>query len=180
MRIRDAQEGDLPGILAIYNEAVLSSTAVTNEHTVDLENRRDWLHGLWAQDFPVLVAVSDEDQVLAYASYGPWRPFDGFRFTVEHRVYVREDQRGGGIGRAITHELIERARMAGKHALIGAIESENRASVHMHQQLGFLHVGQLRQVGRKFDRWLDITLMQLTIAPRDPAAPTSMPTEQQP
>ncbi len=167
MQIRDATDKDLPGILDIYNEAVLSGTAVTNEKTVDLENRRQWFESLKEQDCPVLVAVGDDDRVLAYASYGPWRPFDGFRYTVEHRVYVREDQRGGGIGRAITRELIERARAAGKHAMIGVIESENRASVHMHQQLGFIHVGQLRQVGRKFDRWLDITLMQLTIQPRD-------------
>lgn len=173
MQICDASEKDLPGILEIYNEAVLSGTAVTNEKTVDLENRQQWFDSLKQQGFPVLVAVNDDGQVLAYATYGPWRPFDGFRFTVEHRVYVKEDQRGGGIGRAITRELIERARDAGMHAMIAAIESENRPSVHMHQQLGFIHVGQLRQVGRKFDRWLDITLMQLTINPR---TPTDRPT----
>ena len=166
MRNRDAHHGDLPGILQIYNDGVLSGTAVTNEKVVDLDNRRQWLNDLQGQGFPVLVAVDDAEQVLAYATYGNWRPFDGFRYTVEHRVYVREDQRGVGIGRAITRELIERARLAGKHAMIGAIESANRASVHMHQQLGFRHVGQLQEVGRKFDRWLDITLMQLTIGPR--------------
>jgi len=165
MQIRDAADADLPGILQIYNDAVLHSTAIWNDAPLDLDNRRAWLAERQSQGFPVLVAVDAQERVLGYATFGPWRPHDGFRHTVEHSVYVRDDQRSAGIGQALMRRLIERARQAGKHVMVGAIESENRASVHMHQQLGFIHVGQMRQVGCKFGRWLDLTYMQLTLTP---------------
>lgn len=167
MNIRDAVEADLDGIREIYNEAVENSTAIWNDHVVDLENRRAWFADRRENGFPVLVAADEDDRVLGYASYGPWRPHDGFRHTVEHSVYVRDGQRGSGIGRAMMVALIERARQDGKHVMVGAIESANRGSVHLHQQLGFLHVGQLREVGTKFGRWLDLTFMQLTLTPRE-------------
>lgn len=165
MTIRDACDADLPGIVEIYNDAVLNSTAIWNDHAVDLENRRAWLAERQSEGYPVLVAVDEQQQVQGYASFGRWRPHDGFRNTVENSVYVRDDQRGAGIGRALMRELVSRARQAGKHVMVAAIESENRASILMHQQLGFIHVGQMRQVGCKFGRWLDLTYMQLILTP---------------
>ena len=111
----------------------------------------------------LLVILRELGRVAGYASFGPWRPHDGFRHTVENSVYVSPDHRGSGIGRSLMKALIERARMLDKHVMVAFIESENRASVHMHQQLGFIHVGQMRQVGCKFGRWLDLTMMQLTL-----------------
>lgn len=163
MQIRDALDADLAGILQIYNDAVQNSTAIWNDRIVDLDNRRAWLAERHDQRYPVLVAIDDEQQVIGYASFGPWRPHDGFRHTVEHSVYVRPGQRGSGVGRSLMQMLIQRARELEKHVMMAAIESENRASVHMHQQLGFIHVGQMRQVGCKFGRWLDLTFMQLTL-----------------
>lgn len=163
MQIRDALDADLAGILQIYNDAVLHSTAIWNDRVVDLDNRRAWLAERHEQGYPVLVAIDDDGQVAGYASFGPWRPHDGFRHTVENSVYVSPDHRGSGIGRSLMQALIERARQLEKYVMIAFIESENRASVHMHQQLGFIHVGQMRQVGCKFDRWLDLTMMQLTL-----------------
>lgn len=163
MLIRDAQDADLEGILHIYNDAVQNSTAIWNDTPADLASRRAWLAERRQQGNPVLVAMAEDGQVVGYASYGPWRPHEGFRHTVEHSVYVREGQRGSGVGRALMRELIAHARGAGRHVMVGAIESENRASIHMHQQLGFIHVGQMRQVGCKFGRWLDLTLVQLIL-----------------
>lgn len=163
MQIRDAIDADLGGILQIYNDAVERSTAIWNDHPVDLANRQRWLANLHAQDFPVLVAVDDAQQVIGYATFCAWRPHDGFRNTVEHSVYVRDGQRGAGVGRGLMKALIERAREAGKHVMLGAIESANRDSIHLHQQLGFTHVGQLREVGEKFGQWLDLTFMQLIL-----------------
>ena len=168
VQIRDAQDADLEGIRQIYNDAVQNSTAIWNDKPVTLEQRRAWLAERHAQGYPVLVALDDCQQVLGYATFSPWRPHEGFRHTVENSVYVRDGQRGSGIGRNLMKTLIERARQLGKHVMVAAIESENRASVHMHQQLGFIHVGQMRQVGCKFDRWLDLTLMQLTLNRSDP------------
>ncbi len=160
--IVDANEADLPGILAIYNDAVLNTTAIWNDTLVDLANRRVWLLERQAQGFPVLVAL-DEGEVLGYATFGPWRPHDGYKHSVEHSVYVRRDQRGQGLGLRLMQALIERARAANLHVMIAAIEAENASSIRLHERLGFVITGQMPQVGRKFDRWLDLTFMQLIL-----------------
>ncbi len=99
--IRDAVHADLPAIRDIYNDAVLNTTAIWNEQAVDLGNRQAWFSARQSQGYPILVIVDSENSVLGYASFGDWRPFDGFRHTVEHSVYVRSDQRGNGLGPAI-------------------------------------------------------------------------------
>ncbi|UVE17250.1 GNAT family N-acetyltransferase [Pseudomonas sp. LS44] len=159
----NAGETDLPGILAIYNDAVLNSTAIWNETEVDLANRRAWLSERHAAGFPVLVARDAQGAVLGYASYGTWRSIEGFRHTVEHSVYVRGDQRGQGLGPALMQALIERARAAKLHVMVAAIERENSTSIRLHERLGFVICGQMPQVGRKFGRWLDLTFMQLIL-----------------
>ncbi len=108
-RVLDAEEAHLPGVLAIYNHAVVNSTAIWNDVIVDLENRRNWWRGRTEAGFPILVAVEGA-AVLGYASYGPFRPFDGYRQTVEHSVYVAEAARRRGIARALLSALEARAR----------------------------------------------------------------------
>ncbi|NMX80140.1 MULTISPECIES: GNAT family N-acetyltransferase [Pseudomonas] len=162
--IRDATEHDLPAIRAIYNDAVLNTTAIWNEQPVDLANRQAWFSARQAQQYPILVAV-DNDEVTGYASFGDWRPFEGFRYSVEHSVYVRNDQRGKGLGPSLMQALIERARNCGKHVMVAAIESGNLASIRLHERLGFVTTGQMPQVGIKVGRWLDLTFMQLTLNP---------------
>ncbi|WP_226455641.1 GNAT family N-acetyltransferase [Pseudomonas sp. AF03-9] len=162
--IRDALESDLPAIRDIYNDAVLNTTAIWNEHPVDLANRQAWLNARQAQRYPILVSV-ENGEVTGYASFGDWRPFEGFRYSVEHSVYVRNDQRGKGLGPLLMQALIERARSAGKHVMVAAIESGNQASIRLHERLGFVTTGQMPQVGIKFGRWLDLTFMQLALNP---------------
>ena len=162
--IRDATEQDLPAIRDIYNDAVLNTTAIWNEQLVDLANRQAWFTARQAQRYPILVAV-DNDEVTGYASFGDWRPFEGYRYSVEHSVYVRNDQRGKGLGPRLMQALIERARAGGKHVMVAAIESSNQASLRLHERLGFSTTGQMPQVGIKFGRWLDLTFMQLTLNP---------------
>ncbi|MCE5980979.1 GNAT family N-acetyltransferase [Pseudomonas sp. LF19] len=169
--LRDAVPADLPGIRDIYNDAVLNTTAIWNEQPVDLSNRQAWFEARQAQGYPILVAVDAADQVLGYASFGDWRPFEGFRHTVEHSVYIRNDQRGNGLGPKLMLALIERARACNKHVMVAAIESGNAASIRLHQRLGFTLNGQMPQVGVKFGRWLDLTFMQLILNP-DALPPT--------
>lgn len=160
--IRDAVEADLPAIRDIYNHAVEHTTAIWNEVLIDVDNRRVWLELRRAKGFPVLVAEKD-GKVAGYASYGDWRAFDGYRHTVEHSVYVDRDCRGAGIGKQLMLELIARAKAADMHVMIAAIEAENKASVALHERLGFRLVGIHREVGIKFGRWLDLAAMELRL-----------------
>ena len=162
--IRDATEQDLPAIRDIYNDAVRNTTAIWNEQPVDLANRQTWFQARQAQGYPILVSI-ENDEVTGYASFGDWRPFEGFRYSVEHSVYVRHDQRGKGLGPRLMQALIERARIGGKYVMVAAIESGNQASIRLHERLGFITTGQMPQVGIKFGRWLDLTFMQLALNP---------------
>ena len=104
--IRDAVAADLPAILDIYNDAVLNTLAIWNEQTVDLDNRQQWFNARQAQGYPILVIVDDADFALGYASFGDWRPFEGFRHTVEHSVYVHPDQRSKKLGPKLLAALL--------------------------------------------------------------------------
>ncbi|QRY69073.1 N-acetyltransferase [Ensifer sp. PDNC004] len=168
MLIRAATQDDLPIICDIYNDAVANTTAIWNDTLVDVANRTAWLKARTDAGYPVLVAVSDEGDVIGYASFGDWRAFDGYRHTVEHSVYVHKDRRGGGIGRNLMEALIAEAERLGKHVMIAGIESENAASIRLHAQLGFEDTGRLREVGTKFGRWLDLTFMQLVLRTGSP------------
>src|SRR5579872_1888096 len=161
MDIRDAGEGDAGGILRIYNDAVAHATAIWNEQLSSLDSRRAWLAERQSSGHPVLVAAEGSN-ILAYASFGAFRPWDGYRHTVEHSVYVDGAARRRGIGHALMNELIARARVMRKHVMIAGIEATNEPSLKLHTQLGFEKVGHLRSIGRKFDRWLDLVFMQLT------------------
>lgn len=164
--IRDALPADAAAILPIYNHAVSSTTAIWNDAESDLAGREAWLAARAAAGFPVLVAEVD-GAVVGYASFGDFRAWDGYRFTVEHSVYVDPARHRGGIGRALLASLIERARATGKHAMIAGIEAGNGGSLALHHALGFREVGRLPQVGAKFGRWLDLVFLQLTLDDRD-------------
>ncbi len=167
MQIRDALPSDAQGLMAIYNHAVAHTTAIWNDTLVDADNRRQWMADRQAQGFPVLVAV-DADRVRGYASFGPWRAFEGFRHTVEHSVYVHPDHHGQGLGLSLMQALIERARTQHIHVMVAAIEAGNSASIRLHQKLGFEQTGLMPQVGTKFGRWLDLAFLQRRL---DEAAP---------
>jgi L-amino acid N-acyltransferase YncA len=166
VHIRNANANDAESIAAIYNDAVLNTTAIWNETVVDVANRTKWLTERQSMGYPVLVAVADDGAVLGYASYGDWRAFEGYRHTVEHSVYVNKNRRGAGVGRTLMIALIERARTAGKHVMVAGIETSNDASIQLHYRLGFVQVGLLKEVGTKFDRWLDLTFLQLQLDSR--------------
>lgn len=172
MHIRDALAVDIDGITAIYNHAVAHTNAIWIERQVDAANRAAWHAERQRLGYPVLVAVGEGGAVLGYASFGDWRPFDGYSHTVEHSIYVRHDVRGQGIGEALMQALIPRARALGKHVMVGGIDSENAASIRLHKKLGFVEVGLLPQVGMKFGKWLDLAFLQLTLDDRaTPDAP---------
>ena len=159
LTIRPAGEADLPGILAIYNHAVVNTTAIWNDTLVDLDNRRAWYAGRAKQNYPVVVA-DEAGAVLGYGSFGDFRAFDGYRFTVENSVYVAEGARRRGIASLLLAALIDHGRALGKHVMVAGIAADNDVSIRLHARHGFVESARMPEVGFKFGRWLDLVFMQ--------------------
>lgn len=169
MIIRPATPQDAPAIMDIYNDAVLNTTAIWNDDPVDVQNRIDWMSTRHEQGYPVFVSTNEHGNVSGYASYGPWRAFDGFAQTAELSLYVHNGYRGQGVGRALLGHLIEAARAQGLHVLVAGIEAQNNPSLGLHISLGFTETARMPQVGKKFGRWLDLVFLQKQLDPRETA-----------
>jgi phosphinothricin acetyltransferase len=159
LQIRPAEEPDLPALTAIYNQVIASSTAVYSDAQVDVADRRAWWVARTGQGYPVLVADAGYG-VIGFSTFGDFRAWPGYRFSVEHSVHVAAGQRGGGVGRALVGALFPIAKSLGKHVMLAGVDGENAASIRFHERLGFEQAGRLRQVGFKFDRYLDLVFLQ--------------------
>ena len=157
--IRPAEEHDLEAITDIYNDAVKNTLAIWNEKTVDLDNRREWLKTRNAAGYPVFVA-EDNGKTVGYASYGPFRPFEGYRYSAEISIYIEKTERGKGIGKKLLGALITHAEQNHIHVLVAGIEAGNKASIAIHKAFGFTITGHMPEVGRKAGQWLNLVLMQ--------------------
>ena len=164
--VRDADVGDIAALTAIYNDVVATSTAIYRDTPASLDDRREWWASRVAQHYPVLVALQT-GELVGFATFGDFRTWPGYRFTVEHSVHVRGDMRGRGVGRTLMRPLIARAAAAGKHVMVAGVDATNEGSIRFHAQLGFERVAHLREVGFKFGRWLDLVLMQRFLGPAD-------------
>jgi phosphinothricin acetyltransferase len=170
MDIRDADLADISQITEIYNSIVLSSTAVYNDQPATAEERADWWMHRVERGFPVIVATQDAS-VLGYGSFGEFRSWPGYRFTVEGTVHIREDVRGRGVGKLLLAELVTRARAMGKHMMVAGVDSENEASLRFLKAHGFVFAGQLPEVGYKFGGYRNLNFLQYQLA--DPACPAA-------
>ncbi len=150
-------------MLAIFNDAILNSTALYDYQPRTLQNMVAWFDAKRQGHFPVIGLEDSQGNLLAFGSYGTFRAFPAYKYSVEHSVYVHQDHRGQGLGRIILRELITAARHDDRHALIGAIDAANAGSIALHERMGFRHVGTLPQVGFKFGRWLDLAFYQLLL-----------------
>ena len=169
--LRAAVADDLQGILDIYNHAIEHTTAIFEYRPHTLDKRREWFKAKGAAGLPVVVAIED-DRVIGFASYGPFRAWPAYKYTVEHSVYVDVNCRGRGVGRALVNEMIAEARRRDMHAVIAGITTDNLPSLHLHRTLGFVEVAHFREVGYKFGHWLDLTFLQLLLdTPSRPTEP---------
>ncbi len=162
--IRPATLDDCPGILAVYNEAVLTTTATYDYEPRTLEHRRDWFVARQRNGFPVLVAVDVAGRVAGWSALNPYHDRIGYRFTVENSVYVAAESRGRGLGSRLLAPLIPAGESRGFHAIIAAIDADNTVSLRLHERHGFMTVGRFRRVGFKFGRWLDVVYMERLLA----------------
>jgi L-amino acid N-acyltransferase YncA len=164
MQIRDAAETDIEQITAIYNEVLTNSTAIYNDRPATTEERVAWWKGRLNQGYPVLVA-EDGNRIAGFATFGDFRSWPGYRFTVEGTVHIRSDARGKGTGTNLLTTLTARAKELGKHTMIAGVDSENAASLRFLERFGFERAGHLREVGFKFGRFLDLVFLQYWIVP---------------
>ena len=163
MRVIDCEEQHAGAIQSIFNDVIATATAIYEYQPRSAETVRAWFESKRQGGYPVLGAISDADELMGFASYGPFRPWPAYKYTVEHSLHVAEPFRGRGVGRRLLEELITRAKAQDYHTMIGGIDSRNTASIRLHVSLGFRCVGTLPQVGFKFDRWLDLCLYQLIL-----------------
>jgi len=160
--IRPAREADLPALLRIYNDIILNTTAVYQYHPQTMEMRKEWFAAKQKDGYPVFVAESDGN-VAGFSSFGPFRAWAAYKYTVENSVYVSADQRGRGIGKLLMEPLIRAAKEMEYHAIVAGIDASNSVSLHLHRSFGFEEVAHFRQVGFKFGRWLDLKFLELLL-----------------
>jgi phosphinothricin acetyltransferase len=156
-------------ILAILNEAIVNSTALYDYKPRSPESMIKWFEGKAAGAYPVLGIVSDEGELLGFGSYGTFRAFPAYKYTVELSVYVHAAHRGQGLGKILLQELITCATAQDYHVMVAAIDKQNETSIALHEKLGFTYSGTIAQAGFKFDRWLDLVFYQLIL--KTPANP---------
>ena len=160
--IRPATTSDLTSILEIVNHAILNTTAIYDYNLRSLEEQTVIFENKNAKNFPTFV-VEYDDEIVGFGTYDTFRTKVGYRFTVEHSVYVKEGFAGKGIGQLLMEELISTAKKENYHIMIGVIDASNENSIRFHEKFGFESMGILKEVGFKFDRWLDANLMTLKL-----------------
>jgi L-amino acid N-acyltransferase YncA len=162
IKIRVATPEDLEKILNIVNYSILHTTANYNNEIQTIETQKQWFEDKRVKNLPILIADYN-GEAIGFASYGQFREKIGYRFTVEHSVYVSPTFIGKGIGSVLLSGLIQLAKKQGYHTMIGAVDANNLGSIAFHEKLGFKATGTLREVGYKFDNWLDLVFMQLLL-----------------
>jgi L-amino acid N-acyltransferase YncA len=158
-------------ILAIFNEAILNSTALYDYKPRTREMMTAWFEAKAKGNFPVIGIENEAGELMGFASLGTFRAFPAYKYTVEHSVYVDARFRGQKVGKRLLQEIITAAQRHDYHIMVGAIDASNAVSIRLHESLGFTSCGIIRQAGFKFNRWLDLAFYQLILTtpanPRD-------------
>ncbi|MGF1541297.1 MAG: GNAT family N-acetyltransferase, partial [Pleurocapsa sp.] len=159
-------------ILEIFNQAIATSTALYDYQPRTLATIQTWFEVKTKNNYPIIGIESDRGSLMGFASYGTFRSWAAYKYSIEHSVYVDSPYRGRGIGKKLLQELIKVAQQQNYHMMIGGIDAENHVSIKLHQSMGFQHCGTIKHAGYKFGRWLDLEFYQLILATRD------LPTEE--
>lgn len=167
--IHCSKESHAEAILGILNEAIVNSTALYEYQPRGIESMSAWFQAKADGRFPVIGAIDDSQRLLGFATYGTFRAFPAYKYTVEHSVYVHRDHRGRGVGAILMKSLIATASERQQHVMVGVVDAENAVSVALHEKFGFTRAGVVRQAGFKFGRWLDAVFYQLILpGPEEP------------
>lgn len=169
VQLVDCDRSRAPEILAILNEAIEHSTALYDYQPRTPAMMEVWFDAKEKNRSPVIGAIDERSRLLGFASYGPFRSWPAYKYTVEHSVYVDKDCRGHGVGSLLLAAIIDRARQQDYHTLIGGIDADNAVSIALHTRFGFEFCGRVRHAGFKFGRWLDLDFYQRIL--ETPATP---------
>ena len=156
-------------ILAILNEAIINSTALYDYHPRTPAMMQTWFDAKTKGNYPVIGAVNDAGELMGFASYGSFRAWPAYKYSLEHSVYVDTRFRRQGLGKILLREVIAAATSQDYHMLVGGIDAANIVSIALHRSLGFTHCASIKQAGFKFGRWLDLEFYQLILP--SPARP---------
>jgi phosphinothricin acetyltransferase len=156
-------------ILAILNDAIVTSTALFDYRPRPPESMLEWFRVKEQRGFPVLAAVADDGALMGFATFGTFRAWPAYKYTIEHSVYVHQEHRRKGVARTLLTRLVEVAEEQGYHVMVAGIDAANAASIALHEQLGFVYAGTIHHAGFKFGRWLDLVFYELRL--QGPAAP---------
>lgn len=166
--IREAREDDLMDILEIYNEAILNTTSVYDYKAHSIYGRKQWYEKKKQGGYPVLV-FEENNKVIGFGTFGPFRAWPAYKYTIEHSVYVHSRHRNKGIGTALVKEIVRIANEREFATLVAGIDESNEKSIKMHQKLGFKYSGTINKAGFKFGRWLNLAFYQLELkGPKSP------------
>ena len=147
-------------ILAILNDVIATSTALFDYEPRSPESMIEWFRAKKSHTYPVIGACRADGTLLGFATYGAFRGWPAYKYSIEHSVYVHRQHRGRGVGRALVSHLIQLAEQQQYHTLIAGIDSANSASIALHEKLGFVEAGAIKEAGFKFGRWLDLVFYQ--------------------
>ena len=162
IKIRKYRPNDAENIVAILNHYIADSTALYDYNPRSTDQQQAIFDEKLQKGFPVIVATID-DKIAGFGYYSEFRFREAYRFTVEHSVYVAPDSQGKGIGKILLKQLIGLAKEQNLHTMVAVIDSENKASINFHEQFGFEIVGNIKESGFKFDRWLHSIIMQMIL-----------------
>ena len=160
--IRMATENDLQSMLDIYNEIIMNNTAIFQYDMHTLQQRKEWFAQKKKENYPVFVAEKN-NTIVGFSTFGQFRNWQAYKYSVENSVYIKADQRGKGIGKLLLQPLIDAAKQMRLHTIIAGIVADNEASMALHQKFGFVEVAHFKEVGYKFDKWLDLKFLQLML-----------------
>jgi L-amino acid N-acyltransferase len=150
-------------ILAIFNEAIATSTALYEYEPRTLATIETWFRTKAEHNYPIIGIEDSNDILIGFATYGSFRPYAAYQYSVEHSVYVDAKFRNQGIGKRLLKELISLAKQQGYHTMIGGIDGSNKISIKLHQSFGFVHCGSIKEVGFKFEEWLNLEFYQVIL-----------------
>lgn len=161
--IRESSEKDLKDILEIYNDAILNTTSIYAYKIQNLEEKKQWYEKKKQDGYPLLV-FEESGRVVGFATFGPFREWPAYKYTIEHSIYVHKDYRNKGIATRLMKEIIKIANEREYATLVAGIDAANEVSIKMHEKMGFKYSGKVTKAGFKFGKWLDLAFYQLNLA----------------